>query len=394
MTKDKILQIIKIAAFLIVLYLLFYFFVVKQNDKTITIQPPTVVTEKPKKFKLAEYITQTGNTVAFNTVDLVARVEGYLQEINFTDGTFVKKGAPLFVIQPKPYLEKLKEAQASVKAAEAGLNYAKAEHNRQKRMYRENATSQNSVEVWLSKQEQAEAELSQSKANLVNANINYSYTHIAAPFTGRIGRHLVDIGNLVGNGQATKLATIEQIEPIYVYFNLNELDLLKLRQAARERGIKAKNITEITAYVGLQNESGYPYRGHLSFVDTGLNPSTGTMEFRALLKNTDLIFVPGLFVKVRIPISLPKPMLTVPETAILYDQIGPYILNVNNKQIVEQKYVKTGPKEQGRQAITKGLTENDNIVVQGIQFATPGKKVRPKQRNEQDQRQQSREIQS
>ncbi|WP_367605921.1 efflux RND transporter periplasmic adaptor subunit [Legionella sp. W05-934-2] len=381
-SKEKLIQYGKIAAIIIIVYLIFHFVFFNKQSNQLTLQPPKVVTAKPVTLKLAEYVTQTGNTVAYNTVDLVARVEGYLEAITFTDGTFVRKGSQLFVIQPKPYLEKLKEAQAAVQAAEAGLNYAKSEYNRQQRMYRENATSKNSVEVWLAKQEQAEADLSQSKANLVNAEINYSYTHVKAPFDGRIGRHFVDEGNLVGNGQATKLATIEQIEPIYVYFNLNELDLLKLRQAARKEGITAEDINEIPVFVGMQNESGYPHEGRMNFINTGLNPSTGTLEFRAILKNKNLLFVPGLFVKVRIPISQPAPMLTVPETAVLYDQIGPYILTVDNKQTVVQKYVQTGPKEKGRIAISKGLSNTDDIIVQGLQFATPGNLVRPQKSDE------------
>lgn len=382
MTKEKLIQYSKIGAILIVIYLLFHFFIFTKKADDLTIQPPKVMLEKPKTIQMTEYISQTGNTVAYNTVDLVARVEGYLQEISFTDGTFVNKGTQLFLIQPKPYLEKLKESQAAVAAAQAGLQYAKAEHARQQRMYRENATSKNSVEVWLSKEQQAEADLLQSKANLVNAEINYSYTRVLAPFDGRIGRHLVDQGNLVGNGTATKLATIEQIKPIYVYFNLNELDLLKLRRASQQRGIKAKDINKIPVYVGQQNESGYPHEGRLNFIDTGLNPTTGTLEFRAILKNKDLKFVPGLFVKVRIPISPPKPMLTVPEVAILYDQIGPYLFTVDSKNIVKQQYVKLGPKEQGRQAIIKGLSATDNVIIQGLQFATPGNPVKPMQEGE------------
>lgn len=382
MTKEKIIQYGKVLAILVVIYLLFHFFVLKKKNNTITIQPPLVVTEHPKTIKMADYIYQTGNTVAYNTVDLVARVEGFLEKIDFKDGSFVTKGDELFLIQPKPYLEKLKEAQAALKAAEAGLQYAKAEYARQQRMYRENATSKNSVEVWLSKKEQAEADLLKSKANLVNAEINYGYTRVVAPFDGRIGRHLVDKGNLVGNAQATKLATIEQIEPIYVYFNLNELDLLKLRDAADKQKYRSSDVSSIPVFVGNQNQSDYPFKGSLNFIDTGLNPSTGTLEFRAILKNENLTFVPGLFVKVRIPISPKKPRLTVPDSALQYDQIGSYLLTVNNDDVVVQKYVKPGPNEKGRQAIVKGLTAKDKVIVKGLQFATPGNKVRLQQKGE------------
>src|SRR5207253_10202064 len=132
-------------------------------------------------------------------------------------------------------------------------------------------------------------------------------------FDGRIGRHLVDVGNYVGNGQATKLATIDQLSPIYVYFNPNELDLLKIRNAARAHGFKPSEINQIPVYVGLQNEDGYPHEGRLDFVNSGLNASTGTMEFRALLTNKTYTMLPGLFVQIRIALSKPTPQLTVPD---------------------------------------------------------------------------------
>lgn len=362
-------------AFLI-LYFLVYHFAFRQSAGKVNPLVPLVVAEKPKVINMADYVKQTGNTVAFNSVDLVARIEGYLQSISYTDGAIVDKGAELFVIEPEPYKEKLKEAQASVKAAQASLEYSQAEYARQQRMFRQNATSKNSVEVWLAKMQQAEAELAQAKANLINAEINYSYTHVHAPFNGRMGRHLVDIGNLVGNGQATKLATIEQIRPIYVYFNLNELDLLKLREAAKKQGITEKNLDEIPIDVGLQDEQGYPHHGHLNYVNTGLNASTGTMEFRGLLENKELTFLPGLFVKVRIPITPERPLLTVPSSAVLYDQIGPYLITVNEDKTAVLKRVSLGPAEQGRQAISKGITKDDLVIINGLQFATPGKPVR------------------
>jgi RND family efflux transporter MFP subunit len=207
--------------------------------------PPllSVMIEKPKIMKLTDYVTQTGTMVAFNSVDLVARIPGYLEAIQYTDGTFVKKGQTLFIVEPKPYLEQLKGAQASVAAEKATYAYSIAEYERQKRMYKQNATSLNNVEKWLATTQQNNAGIDKAVANAEIATINYSYTHILAPFDGRVGRHLVDTGNYVGNGKATDLATIEQLDPIYVYFNLNELDLIKVRQIAKEASFNPKNIT-------------------------------------------------------------------------------------------------------------------------------------------------------
>lgn len=338
---------------------------------------PKVVVQKPLVRMMSDYITQTGNTVAYNSVNLVARVEGYLNDITFVDGTFIKKGQPLFVIEPETYMAKLREAKATLAAQKAIDAYSKAEYARQKRMYKENATSLNNVEKWLAKSLESAAEIDKAVANVEIAAINYSYTHIQAPFDGRIGRHLVDKGNLVGNGVATTLATIEQINPIYVYFNLNELDLFKVRKAARARGFDPKNIKQIPVFVSLQNETGFKYEGQLDFINTGLNASTGTMEFRALMPNKNHDFVPGLFVQLRVATTKPASTLTVPDTAVLYDQIGAYVLVVGDDNLVALKRVRLGGLEQGLRAVTEGLVASDHVIVSGVQNATPGKAVVP-----------------
>ena len=375
MNRSKISRILKLIVVFLVIYFLVFHFVFQKKTKTQTKAIPTVQVQSPQSQKMSEYIIQTGSTVAYNSVELVARVEGYLDSVNFKDGAFVEKDKLLFVIEPEPYLQKLKEAEASIESAKAGLEYATSEYKRQQRMYRENATSLNSVEVWRSRQEQAEADVAKAKSQAVNAKINYSYTHVLSPFKGRIGRHLVDPGNLVGNGEATKLAKVEQISPIYVYFNLNEIDVLRLRKAAKAAGINKDNISKIPVSVSLQDDEGFPYKGHLNFINTGLNASTGTLEIRAVLENKDLKLLPGLFVRTKIAISEPKNYLTVPQNAVLFDQIGPYVLTVNQKGIVELKRVKLGPKEDKHIAIAKGIVDSDRVIVSGVEFATPGNEV-------------------
>lgn len=347
------------------------------KNKKPVYQPPTVVVQKPKISDVTEYVTQTGTLVAYNAVDLVARIEGFLEAIQFTDGTFVKKGQELFIVEPETYLDKLKEAEASVAAEQASLAYSKIEHRRQQKMYDQNATSLNSVQEWETKVLQSQAELDKANANSRNAAITYSYTHVLAPFDGRMGRHLVDIGNLVGNGAATKLATIEQINPIYAYFNLNELDLMRVRRMAHDNGLKPEDLSTIPAYVSLQNKNDFSHVGKLNFVNTGLNASTGTMEFRALLPNDDLELLPGLFVQVRVPITLPQAQFTVPETAVQYDQIGAYLYVVDAKNTVIIKRVSIGPTDNGYRAIPKGLVAADQIIVSGLQNAAPGIQVSP-----------------
>ncbi|ASQ46648.1 efflux RND transporter periplasmic adaptor subunit [Legionella clemsonensis] len=372
-------KIIKIAIVSFVIVLLLYFiFHHKTKSTTDTLPVPVVFVKNPEVVEMGEYITQTGNTVAYNSVNLVARVEGYLDAVKFTDGSFVKEGQELFIIEPQPYLEKLLEAESQVAIAKAAHAYNQAEYERQRQMYKENATSLKNVEKWRAQAEESKAAIAKNVANAKVAAINYSYTHVRAPFDGRIGRHLVDPGNLVGNGKATNLATLEQINPIYVYFNLNELDLIKLREAAKARGFKPSDISKIPVFVGMQNETNFPHRGKLDFVNTGLNASTGTMQFRAILSNENHVLLPGLYVQVRIPVRKPQPQLTVPDTAIQYDQIGPYLYTVDNNNYVETKRVVLGSMEQGKRAILKGLEKDDKVIVDGLQNATPGNGVNPK----------------
>jgi RND family efflux transporter MFP subunit len=345
--------------------------------RTVKIPLPTVQVQQPVSRAMSEYVTQTGNTVAFNAVDLVARVEGYLNEINFIDGTFVEKGKTLFVIEPEPYLAKLKEAEAELTAQKAIHTYDELEYARQKRMYRQNATSLSNVEKWLAKSEASTAEVEKAKENVVTAKINYSYTRVKAPFDGRIGRHLIDKANLVGHGIATILATIEQLNPIYVYFNLNEIDLITLRAAIKEQDIDEKVIKQVPVEITLPTGKDYKFKGRLDFINTGLNASTGTLQFRALLPNKGLVLLPGLFVQIKIALESPVPRLTVPDTALQYDQVGPYLLLVDKDNRVVLKRVVLGPLANGNHAISRGIEQADNVIVRGLQSASEGNLVHP-----------------
>ncbi len=345
--------------------------------RTVKVPPPTVQVAHPLSIPMSEYVTQTGNTVAFNAVDLVARVEGYLDEINFSDGSFIEKGKTLFLIEPEPYLAKLKEAKAGLVAQEAIHTYDALEYARQKRMYKQNATSLSNVQKWLAKSEASTAEVEKAKEKVVIAKINYSYTRVKAPFDGRIGRHLVDKANLVGHGVATILATMEQLNPIYVYFNLNEIDLIALRAAIKAQDIDEKVIKQVPVEINLPTGEDYKFKGKLDFINTGLNASTGTLEFRALLPNNTLVLLPGLFVQIKIALGSPVPRLTVPDTALQYDQVGPYLLLIDKTNHVVLKRVVLGPLENGIRAISSGIEKNDNIIIKGLQSASEGNLVHP-----------------
>lgn len=326
------------------------------------IAPPLVTVSQPKQESVTDYLDLTGTADASQSVDLVARVPGYLKSINFKDGAFVESNQLLFVIEPEPYEQQLKIAQAQ-------LLRAQSEYDRQQEMVKDNATSVANVERWQSQRDQAEAQLDLAKLNL-------GYTQVKAPFSGRIGRHLVDVGNMVGISGDTKLATVDEITPIYVYFNLNERDALRIRAAMKKLGMEpGSNVGKAPVWIGLQNETGYPHKGTLDFVDIGISTSTGTIQLRAEYQNEDKAIFPGVFTRVRIPLGEPESLPVVPNDAIGTDQEGDYLLVVNANDIVVRHAVEKGPATKHGIAIKSGITAQDRVVVNGFQNAKPGEKV-------------------
>jgi len=329
--------------------------------------PPAVTVSRPLRMPVTDYLQQTGSVSAFKTVDLVARVEGYLRSVNFKDGSLVKAGQLLFVIEPEPYEAKLASYQAQ-------LLDAQAEYDRQLRMIKQNATSQANVDKWLSQRDQAAAAVTLAKINL-------GYTRITAPFDGRVDRHLVDPGNLVGTaGTATKLATIEQIDPAYVYFSINERDLLRVRAAAEAQGKQIHEAPRVPVQVALQTEDGYPHEGTLDFAATGLDTGSGTLQLRAIVPNASRILLPGLFARVRIALSEPVARLMVPDRVVSSDQVGGYLLTVGSDHKVKQQRIETGPLDNGFRAVLAGLDANSEVVIDGLQSAIPGNVVTPTER--------------
>jgi len=312
---------------------------------------------------VADAIDLTGTAASFRTVDLVARVTGYLKSVNFEDGALVEKGQELFVIEPEPYEQQLR-------LAEAALLQAQSEYDRQVALMKENATSAANVEKWLSQRDQA-------KSQVELAKINLGYIRVAAPFSGRIGRRLCDPGNLVGPAGNAKLATIDQMEPINVYFNINERDALRIGASFRARGTKSSTefLGKARVFVGVQTEEGYPHEGMLDFIDNGLDPSTGAVQMRAVFKNADHILFPGVFVRVHFPLDNPKPMLAVPNSAVDNDQEDDYVLVVEANDVVARRAVVKGPLLKSVCAIREGLTDGDRVVINGFMNVRPGSTV-------------------
>lgn len=339
--------------------------------------PPAVTVAPPLRQPVTEYLELTGSTAAFQSVDLVARVEGYLQSIEFADGAVVPEGKQLFVIEPAPYEAKVAQAQAAVEQQQAALTQAEQEYERQQRLAKDNATATANVEQAKASRDSAQAAVDQANADLTQAQINLGYTKVAAPFVGRMGRHLVDVGNLVGYGSPTTLANIAQIDPLYVYFTLNEIDVLKVNAAMRARGVEKAPVGTLPVYVGLQTEQDYPHEGTLDFVDNTLDASTGVLQLRARLPNGERLFLPGLFVRVRVPLGPPSDGLFVPDAAVGYDQAGHYLLLVGADNKVERRTVEIGVKDGSLRQIKQGLAAGDKVVINGLQAAVPGNVVNP-----------------
>jgi membrane fusion protein, multidrug efflux system len=338
--------------------------------------PPKVTVSQPVTQPVTDYLEFTGNTQAINTVQLKARVEGYLEKVFFRDGDRVKKGQLLFLIQQNTYEAKLKQAEAEILSQKAKLFHAQTEYARFTKLVTQKAAAQTDVDNWLYQRDAAQAAVMSAEAQRDLAQLNLSYTKVTSPFDGRIGRRLKDPGNLVGAGEATLLADVDQIDPLYVYFTMNERDLLDVTKDTKQT-VDAVIRKDIPLYLGLANESDYPHQGHLDFASISLNATTGTLTLRGIFPNPQGMMLPGLFAKLRVPVTHDKSALLVPSAAIGYDQIGPYLLAVDDKNVVQRRGVKLGTEVKDLTVITEGLQPQEWVITNGLLLAIPGKQVTP-----------------
>lgn len=342
--------------------------------------PPKVDVAAPLQKNITRFIDATGNTAAVKSVDLVARVQGFLQSIDYRDGTFVKQGTTLFTIEPETYKLKLEQAQAAEMGAQASLKQADADFKRQSDLVARQAVSQSTLDTSTANRDNAQANLQQAQANTRIAQVNYGYTNVTAPFDGIVSAHLVSVGELVGVSSPTQLATIVALDPIWVNFNVNELDVLRVREEARRRGMSVEDMRKVPVEVALQTDTGFPHKGTLDYISPTLNQSTGTIAVRGILNNPDRVLLPGFFVRVRVPFEQQQNALLVPDVALGADQAGRYVLVVNSDNVVEQRKVTTGPLEGNLRVIETGLKADDKVIVGGLLRAIPGQKVDPQTR--------------
>lgn len=370
--------------------------------------PPEVTVATPEQATVADLLEVTGETIPYKRVEIRARVEGYLQETLFTEGSMVEAGQELFLIDPAPFQAEVdaakaaeevanarkRSAEAVLKQAQAKAANDQAQYNRAARAAQSGGVTaaeldelrtkyQNSVaeiDVAQASIESAVSEIAAAKATVRQEELDLGYTKITSPIKGRVGQEVVDIGNLVGAGESTLLTNVIQYDPIYVTFTINEAELRRFQRAAQERGEapgpKTREDNDRTILMGLADEEGYPHEGAFDYADLAVDRATGTYLVRAVFPNPDLAIAPGLFVRVAIPRAEEEALL-LPDAALGRDQNGPYATLVTADNKVERRPIVVGGLHEGRRVIKSGLSPDDRVVVNGLQMARPGLAVRP-----------------
>src|SRR3984893_1366333 len=338
--------------------------------------PPQVRVALPVQQEVTRYVEASGTTAAVNSANLVARVPGFLQAIEYRDGDDVKQGTTLFIIEPEPYKLKLEQAQAGEAAAQATLKQTEAEYDRQVDLANRQIASKSTLENATANRDSARAKLKQAQVDTEQAAINLGYTEVKAPFDGIVTARQVSLGELVGANGPTQLATIVATDPIYVNFNVGEQEVLRMREEIKRQGLSPQDLKKIPVEVGLQSEEGYPHKGTLDYAAPSVSQATGTLAVRAILSNPNRTLLPGYFVRVRVPYERQSALL-VPEVALGSDQSGRYVLTIGKDKVVEQAKGTIGPTIGDLRVIETGLKPDDQVVIDGILRAIPGTKVNP-----------------
>jgi RND family efflux transporter MFP subunit len=345
-------------------------------------EPPVVTVSQPIEKEITDYDQYTGRLEAAETVEVRARVRGELTEIHFKDGALVKQGDLLFVIDPRTYQTELASAEAKKANAEANLKLAESEYRRVHDLYQRNAASAKEAEVWGAKKGIALADKALAEAEIDRAKLDLQFTKIKAPITGRISRPLVSKGNLINTvGADTLLTTIVSVDPMDVYFDVDERSLSLYRERrAKELGEKAKDEPTIPVFLGLVTDGDrFPREGVIDFAENRLNPATGTIRVRGVFPNKDGRLTPGQFARVRLPVGERYRGLLVIDQAIGIDQGQKYVLTVNSENKTEYKPVTPGRLEGGLRVFPPGagLEPGEWIIVNGVQRVRPGIEVKP-----------------
>ena len=344
--------------------------------KAAPLPPPKVTVSPPQLATVTNWDEYPGHLDAVEMVEIRPRIAGYIDSIHFQEGTEVKAGDLLFVIDPRPYQADLDHAQAQRQQAEAHLDWTRNDLKRADGLRGTKAISEEEYDTRSKAVLEAEASLAAAKASETTARINLDYTQIKAPISGKIGRRLVTPGNFVqlqGNGgSATVLATIVSVDPIYCYFDVEESAFLNYRSSAK---VPVAESGGLACELALVNEEGFAHRGRMDFFDNQVNPQTGTIRLRAVFDNGDRALVPGMFANVRVLAGAPEQTLVVPDVAVGSDQGYKYVYVVNAENVAQKRDITTGRAHGPLRAVLKGLTADDRVIVNGLMMLRPGAKV-------------------
>lgn len=379
--------------------------------------PPLVTITKPVVTKVQNYHEYNGNLEAIETVQVQARVKGFLNEIAFTEGDEVKKGALLFKIDPREYMSAVKKAEADLRKATTESERSRAEAERASRLFGTRSVGSEEYEQKLAVRDTANASMMQSQAALESAKIQLGYTEIYSPIDGQISRALITRGNLVGQNENTLLTTIVAMDPIYVYFDTPERDLVEFQKARQAGQLPDVLSRSLPLEIGVATEEGYPHSGNIDFRENRVDPGTGTVRLRGRIPNPRVppgnahLLYPGLYARVRVPSGQPRSLPAIPEDALMTGQEGRFVYVVGEGNVVKKRTVKVGPvvfkashsmdsklqgwsmvgdedlkdKSKGSKtvpvpsvvSIESGLSADDTIVVIGLTKARPGQPVSP-----------------
>jgi RND family efflux transporter MFP subunit len=344
--------------------------------------PPQVTVATPVHQEIVEWDEFTGQFAAVEYVELRARVSGYLESIHFEDGQIVKKGDLLFVIDPRPYEIALASAKAQLDDATARGELANRQLSRASKLRQDDFVAASTYDERAQEVAASAAAVEAAKAAIRQAELDLEFTRITAPVDGRIGRHLVSVGNLIADGggnAATLLATIVSLDPIYFDFDVSETDLLGYQRAAASGRLKSTREGGFEVFAHLPDEEEWTLKGRLDFVDNQVDRATGTIRARAEFPNPSLLITPGQFGRIRIPGSEPYKAIMIPDSALVTDQSNKLVMTVTADGTVVPKQVRPGPGYDplGLRIIREGLEPTDQIIINGLIRARPGAKVTP-----------------
>jgi multidrug efflux system membrane fusion protein len=343
--------------------------------------PPTVTVAKPAQRPIVDHDEYVGRFVAVDSVEVRARVSGYLEAVHFKDGDTVKQGDLLFTIDRRPFQTALEQARANVAQARANLAFTESDLARAQQLVRDRTITEQTFDQRTQAKRVAEASVAANEAAVRQAELDLQFTELRAAVTGRIGDRRVSPGNLVtgGTGTTTLLATIVSTDPIRFEFTFDEASLLRYERLSKQSKDGEAWGAATPVMLKLIDEKDFAHRGRMDFIDNVIDRASGTIRARAVFANSDGLFTSGMFARVQVPGSLPYEALLVPDAAIGTEQARKYVLTVGDDNVVKQQYVSLGEVHDDMRVVKSGIAANDRVIVNGLLRARPGAKVTPEE---------------